>query len=249
MPKRTVTKLYKGGHAPDGEMCIMEAVAYLAGEPWSDHPACVDPVLASFGRTLNDSVTEEQRQELLRFIPLLIGTAASPQTSQRRAFFLADAAVRKFAPAALRNAGLHQEADKLEALPPIVDKATALSAENAAESAARCARNAARRAEHAAWAAARSAENSVWSAALSARNAARSAARSARSAVGSAWYAIWSPVWSAWYAVWSAESAAESAARCRRSAALCARSAALSAVRSAVGSQTFQVLEDAIKIK
>ena len=57
------------------------------------------------------------------------------------------------------------------------------------------------------------------------------------------------PVWSAWYAVWSAESAAESAARCRRSAALCARSAALSAVRSAVGSQTFQVLEDAIKIK
>lgn len=34
--------LDSGSHDPDGEaMCVMEAVAYIEGEPWTDHPACV----------------------------------------------------------------------------------------------------------------------------------------------------------------------------------------------------------------
>jgi hypothetical protein len=33
--------LLKGAHQQKStEMCIMEAVAYVANEPWSDHPVC-----------------------------------------------------------------------------------------------------------------------------------------------------------------------------------------------------------------
>lgn len=32
--------LDSGSHQPgDGQMCVMEAAAFMAGEPWSDHPA------------------------------------------------------------------------------------------------------------------------------------------------------------------------------------------------------------------
>ena len=37
--------LQKGAHRSAAEgMCIMEAVAYVAGEPFSDHPSCASPV-------------------------------------------------------------------------------------------------------------------------------------------------------------------------------------------------------------
>lgn len=46
--------LRSGGHEVEqiesGEACLLEAVAYVAGEPLSDSPPCVCPVLASFGR-------------------------------------------------------------------------------------------------------------------------------------------------------------------------------------------------------
>src|SRR3990167_236525 len=60
----------------DGEVdaCVMQAVAYVSGEPWSDHPACVCPVLASFCISLNDSMPEAERQQLLVFVPRLGGT-------------------------------------------------------------------------------------------------------------------------------------------------------------------------------
>lgn len=43
--------LHAGRHSPGDEMCVMEAVAYIAGEPWSDHPECACPVIATFLRT------------------------------------------------------------------------------------------------------------------------------------------------------------------------------------------------------
>ena len=30
----------KGAHPGHEAMCVMEAVAYVAGEPWSDRPGC-----------------------------------------------------------------------------------------------------------------------------------------------------------------------------------------------------------------
>ncbi len=48
--------LDKGSHksAADG-MCIMEAVAYFQGQPFTDAPPCVSPILRNFGISLNGS--------------------------------------------------------------------------------------------------------------------------------------------------------------------------------------------------
>jgi hypothetical protein len=70
-------------------MCLLEAAAYVAGEPWSDSPECVSPVLAAFGRSWNDALDDENRQMLKPFIPRLVGTAA------RRAADAAWAAARE----------------------------------------------------------------------------------------------------------------------------------------------------------
>lgn len=66
--------LEHGKHEADGAYCVMEAVAYLAGEPWSDHPQCASKVLTEWAIWLNDSGTHEQRQQLVPFIPELVGT-------------------------------------------------------------------------------------------------------------------------------------------------------------------------------
>ena len=42
--------LYRGSHKSGNEMCAMEAVAFVAGEAWSDHPACASEVIGSFLR-------------------------------------------------------------------------------------------------------------------------------------------------------------------------------------------------------
>ena len=99
-----VTKLYRGSHSPDGHMCLMEAVAYVAGEDWTDSPECTSPVLAAYGRVLNDEMNDDERQRLIPYITRLIGTRASLEVDLRRAFVLADAAVRVLVPMALRGA-------------------------------------------------------------------------------------------------------------------------------------------------
>jgi hypothetical protein len=62
----TVT-LFKGAHSPDSTFCVMELAAYIANEPWSDHPKCVSPVIAAFLRNWNDSLDDETRQILKPF--------------------------------------------------------------------------------------------------------------------------------------------------------------------------------------
>jgi hypothetical protein len=112
--------------------CVMEAVSYIAGEPWSDHPQCVCPVIAAFCRTWNDNLLDDQRDALLRpLIPLLIGTRGTTALEQKRAFMAADWDCRVVAPTALRAAGLTAAAATLEALAPVVDKATARAAADA----------------------------------------------------------------------------------------------------------------------
>jgi len=51
----------------------MEFASYLAGERWSDHPDCTDPVLASLARGVNDNVSDARRDELVVQIPRVIG--------------------------------------------------------------------------------------------------------------------------------------------------------------------------------
>jgi hypothetical protein len=72
-------------------MCLLEAVAYLAGEPHTDRPACADPVITRLGHFVNDSASDSQRQELLGDLPWrIIGTKSTPQVECKRSFMAAD---------------------------------------------------------------------------------------------------------------------------------------------------------------
>ena len=86
--------LAAGGHAglnPDkaiaaNQACVMEAVAWVAGEPWSDSPECASPVLGAFLRSWNDSLPDDDRQDLKRYIPRLVGSRGTAEQEDARAW-------------------------------------------------------------------------------------------------------------------------------------------------------------------
>lgn len=51
----------------------MEYASFLAGETWSDHPACTHPLLAAIARNVNDCTTDAGRSRLAPLIPSVIG--------------------------------------------------------------------------------------------------------------------------------------------------------------------------------
>lgn len=106
------------GDAPNGKIdaCVMQAVAYVAGEPWSDHPQCASEVLTAFCIRLNDRWGHEDRQLLKPFIPRLVGTRAPKAIEHKRRQMLLDFAFRRWLPIWLRKAGLEEHAAKMEAL-------------------------------------------------------------------------------------------------------------------------------------
>jgi len=59
----------------------MEYASFLAGERWSDRPACTDPVLGELARTVNDTVTSEIRDTLIPEIPRVIGLVGDDRVS------------------------------------------------------------------------------------------------------------------------------------------------------------------------
>jgi hypothetical protein len=66
--------LSRGKHRnPRKGACFMELASFLAGERWSDHPACTHPLLAALARHVNDCTSEANRQRLAELIPSVIG--------------------------------------------------------------------------------------------------------------------------------------------------------------------------------
>jgi hypothetical protein len=66
--------LSRGKHRnPRKGACFMELASYLAGERWSDHPACTHPLLAHVARLVNDYTSDEGRPRLAESIPSVIG--------------------------------------------------------------------------------------------------------------------------------------------------------------------------------
>jgi len=55
----------------------MEFASYLAGERWSDHPACTHPLLALLARHVNDYISDDARQALVGLVPDVIGLTGS----------------------------------------------------------------------------------------------------------------------------------------------------------------------------
>ena len=119
------------------QACVMEAVAFIAGEPWSDHPECTCPVITAFMIRWNDRLSSDDlRNDLLRpLIPLLIGARSTPKVAQARAYLAVDWSVRWRTPKLCRIVGLNELATKLEALEPITDAKSASSARDIASSA------------------------------------------------------------------------------------------------------------------
>lgn len=139
-----------GGHLPNSTFCVMEAVAYVAGEKWSDNPECACPVISAFLRAWNDGLpTDADRNRLLKsLIPKLVGTR-NKDLEERRSLMAADWLVRVHTPAWLRLAGLTKQAESLEQLPQIISMAQIPSIKGPIE--------AVRQDAAAAWAAARDA--------------------------------------------------------------------------------------------
>jgi hypothetical protein len=59
--------------SPRTGACFMEFASLLAGERWSDHPACTHPLLATLARHVNDHTSDAGRQRLAELIPSVIG--------------------------------------------------------------------------------------------------------------------------------------------------------------------------------
>lgn len=72
-----VPVLSPGKHRnPRTGACFMELASLLAGERWSDHPACTHPLLAALARQVNDRTGDADRQRLATLIPSVIGLAS-----------------------------------------------------------------------------------------------------------------------------------------------------------------------------
>lgn len=113
----THIKLSPGAHdsRADG-LCALEAVAWLAGEPHSDRPESVSPVLASFVRYWNDCGQDTDREALKPLLPRLVGTGGDERDEQR-ARMAGEWLVCHCAPMWLDAAGLAEHAAVLRCLP------------------------------------------------------------------------------------------------------------------------------------
>ena len=83
-------KLSKGKHTgPEDGACVMELASMLAGEPFTDHPVSVCPVIGSFLRAYNDSIDDARRQTLYEHASRVVGSRGPQHTQQARAERLA----------------------------------------------------------------------------------------------------------------------------------------------------------------
>jgi len=74
--------------------CFMEFASYLAGERWSDHPACTNGTLAHLARMVNDRTSDAGRARLTPLIPTVVGlTSEDPQLDVLLALRAASAAL------------------------------------------------------------------------------------------------------------------------------------------------------------
>jgi hypothetical protein len=86
------SRLSRGKHRdPDHGVCVMELASMLAGEPFTDQPRSVCPVIAGFLRSYNDGIGDKPRQELYRFASLAVGTRAGEDVFERRQAMCLDA--------------------------------------------------------------------------------------------------------------------------------------------------------------
>ena len=90
-----ITLAYGPHERPEDGLCAMEAVAYVMGEPHSDHPQCVSPVIAAALRRWNDLLPDADRDRcILPLLPQVVGTRTTDADEITRSYLAADWAVR-----------------------------------------------------------------------------------------------------------------------------------------------------------
>lgn len=132
-----VTHLAKGlGTNGAKDACAMQAVDWIdrGGNHFTAQPPCTSRIIGTYVTTLNDAMTDQERDTyLLPELVHILGTATDDSALELRwALKLVDYAVRVFTPPALERSGFPKHAETLRALPEIVDRETAKAAAEAA---------------------------------------------------------------------------------------------------------------------
>ncbi|MGH2950518.1 MAG: hypothetical protein ACRDKX_00535 [Solirubrobacterales bacterium] len=77
--------LAAGAHpAPRRGVCVVELASMLAREEFSDRPHCVCPVIGAFLRGLNDRLAYFDRQFLIPYAELIVGSRAGRRLTRER---------------------------------------------------------------------------------------------------------------------------------------------------------------------
>lgn len=94
-PTHQTVRIGRGAHrSADEGACVVELSSMLAGEPFSDRPDCVCPVVAGFLRAINDRVPYATRQRLYPYAARAVGTRGGREVERaRRDLCLAHAGV------------------------------------------------------------------------------------------------------------------------------------------------------------
>ena len=102
---REPVTLASGSHSsPDEGVCVMELASLIGGEPFSDSPACVDPVIGSFLRAWNDRAAHAARQGLRPYAHRIVGSRCTRDvTAKRRDLCLEWAGAKLHGKGALRS--------------------------------------------------------------------------------------------------------------------------------------------------
>lgn len=118
-----ITTLDANSHTPPDSLhadifcCVMEAVAYVTGEPWSDHPQCADPLITNLCMGLNDGLDDDERDNLIPLIPRIAGSRGSHALEERRGVATLDFLAHEVMPPILRAADAKRAASLFETLP------------------------------------------------------------------------------------------------------------------------------------
>ena len=80
-----VPVLSRGKHRnPRRGACFMELASFLAGERWSDSPACTHALLAEVARNVNDQTSDAARPRLTTLIPSVVGLSSDDPRADAR---------------------------------------------------------------------------------------------------------------------------------------------------------------------
>lgn len=118
---QTLTLSWGAHESREQGMNALEAAAWLAGEPHSDAPRCVSPVIASILREWDDYSADDDETYTRLFrplVPLIVDTWTNGWDDADRLVLILDWLVREYTPAWLDLVpSLHEHAAALRALP------------------------------------------------------------------------------------------------------------------------------------